>query len=124
MPRAFEFLERRTLMAAGHLDESFSGGIVRDNVSDTAGIADIVGDIAVDPQGRVVALGGILGDAEYGAVLVRCRADGSVDTTFGGGDGKVAVNPNSEMSDAAHAVRMQSDGKILVAGQYSYFDTA
>lgn len=71
--------------------------------------------MAVQPNGKVVVAGGsgrVGGDAsgrEFGAV-VRYKRDGSVDRSFGGGDG-VALLPQLQ---PLTAVTLQPDGKILV----------
>lgn len=48
--------------------------------------------------------------------LSRVNADGTLDTTYNT-DGKAFINFTDEGYDAAHAVAIQSDGKILVAGE-------
>ena len=47
--------------------------------------------------------------------LVLYNADGSLDTTFGGGDG-IAITSLTPGTDIANSVALQQDGKILVAG--------
>lgn len=46
---------------------------------------------------------------------MRYNVDGTLDTSFGGGDGIVTTAIGSG-DDEAHAVALQSDGRILVAG--------
>src|SRR5687767_9999966 len=92
---SIEALERRTLLAAGQLDPSFGdAGVV------TAPPA--IAPVAVLPQadGKVLVAGETIAtpglneppytQATYAAAIVRYNADGSLDTTFGGGDGFVA----------------------------------
>ena len=47
--------------------------------------------------------------------LVRYNANGTLDTSFGGGDGKVTT-PVGTSYDEGYSVALQPDGKIVVAG--------
>jgi uncharacterized delta-60 repeat protein len=100
---AFDF----TFNSSGYRYDGFSGGF------------DDLRAIALQPDGKIVAAGrtdNVVGSGTDFA-LVRYNADGSLDTTFGGGDGKVttAVGPGSNQ-DIAYAVAIQPDGKIVAAG--------
>ena len=48
----------------------------------------------------------------------KLRPDGSIDTSFGGGDGTFALLRN-DLGSAAHGMEIQNDGKIVVVG-YSF----
>jgi uncharacterized delta-60 repeat protein len=48
--------------------------------------------------------------------VVRLRVDGTLDPTFGGGDGKATVDFTPYADSASHLL-LQSDGKILIAGR-------
>lgn len=48
--------------------------------------------------------------------IVRLKSGGALDTTFGG-DGVVRVDGGSAATDAAHAVAIQPNGKIVVVGE-------
>ena len=110
-----EPLERRTLLSAGDLDTSFGGG---DGIAahPDAGHHVIAVATAVQPDGKVVVAGHKY-DPEEGDdfVLSRYHANGTVDTTFGGGDGRV-VTDFAGGSDVPAAVLFQPDGRIVVAG--------
>jgi len=69
--------------------------------------------IAIQQDGKVVVAGR---SSEHGGdfAVVRLDRDGALDTTFGSG-GKVAVDVGGG-SDTAHAIAVDPDGKILVAG--------
>jgi uncharacterized delta-60 repeat protein len=99
--------------AAGDLDPTFgSGGKV---VGDFGG-TDSAQDVALQPDGKIV-IAGKIGDTS-GAVdfgVARYNADGSLDTTFGGGTGGVTTDFDGQ-NDEARALALQPDGKILVAG--------
>jgi uncharacterized delta-60 repeat protein len=97
----------------GRLDPNFSsdGRVTTDF---TPGF-DFASDVAIQADGRMVAAGSTgegSGDPRF--ALGRYRTDGSLDPSFGG-DGRVLTQfPFGE--DIAHAVAIQEDGKIVVAG--------
>ena len=102
----------------GSLDSTFDGDGKANtdfNSSDDRAFALVIqgnGKIVVAGQSFVASsLGGNLDFA-----LVRYNADGSLDTTFGGGDGKVTTDLGVGETDAALAVALQTDGKIVAAG--------
>ena len=105
------FFSSTALAAGGDLDPSFgSGGKV---VTSMSGGTDTFLAVAVQPDGKIVAVG-------YGAgvatdtTLVRYNTNGTLDTTFNG-TGKV-VSDFGVNNDAATAVVIQPDGKIVIAG--------
>ena len=61
--------------------------------------------------------GTTLNGANYDFVIVRYNADGTLDTGFGT-DGKV-LTPVGTLTDEAHGIALQDDGKIVVAGYAS-----
>ncbi|MEQ1730686.1 MAG: hypothetical protein ABL982_20140, partial [Vicinamibacterales bacterium] len=85
------------------------------------GIATYPGGVglsgAMQPDGRIIVAGAGAG-APYDYEVVRFDADGKLDDTFGGGDGKVTISFGSS-SDLATSVVVQSDGRIVVAGYNS-----
>jgi uncharacterized delta-60 repeat protein len=92
---------------AGSLDPSFgNGGIVTANLDGAS-----ANGIAVQPDGKIVAVGG----RDDGFRLARYLADGAPDPSFGNG-GYVETNSASSPLSAATAVALQADGKIVVAG--------
>ncbi|MEU7121501.1 calcium-binding protein [Streptomyces zaomyceticus] len=98
----------------GSLDTGFgSGGLVR--VQEFGGSADGA-DVAVQPDGRIVAVGKGAGG---GFALVRLGTDGSLDPTLGG-DGAVVAGftPTSPQDGGgiARGMALQPDGKIVVVG--------
>jgi uncharacterized delta-60 repeat protein len=95
----------------GTLDTTFGGdGRVTTNV--TSG-EDRAGGVAIQTDGKIVAAGG----ADGWFALVRYKANGSLDSTFGG-DGKVTTNFTADF-DEAHAVAIQADGKAVATGEAS-----
>ena len=94
----------------GSLDLSFgSGGIV---TTDFGGFEEI-GSAAIQPDGKIVAVGRVLANSTSQFALARYKPDGSLDLTFSG-DGKIttAFAGYAELGD----VVLQPDGKIVVAG--------
>lgn len=103
---------------AGVLDTTFStdGKMLRSTSS-----AGGFGALKVLSDGRIVAVGvtnkGLPGDQ---FLIEKYTRTGAFDTTFGGGDGASVVGftfggePND---DAADAIGLQSDGKLVVAGR-------
>ena len=89
----------------GTLDSSFSGGIVTTAVGNRSGGAAV----ALQPDGKVV-VGGV---SDNNFAVVRYQDDGTLDTSFNG-TGIVTTSINIQAS--ATSVVLQSDGKIVVAG--------
>jgi uncharacterized delta-60 repeat protein len=103
----------------GSLDMSFNGdGIVTTPI---AGSSD-AHSIALQPDGKIV----VAGETDVGGykdfAVVRYDAAGSLDNTFGPvsfGQGGIVTTRVGGLSDYAYAVALQSDGKIVVAGNTS-----
>ena len=72
---------------------------------------DFAFSVAIQTDGKLVAIGGNSGDI----ALVRYNTDGSLDGTFGTG-GIVTTDINSGSNDLAYSVAIQPDGKIVVGG--------
>jgi len=99
--------------ANGALDTTFSGD---GKLTLPVGPGhDDANSIAIQTDGRIVVAGVSSNGTNDDFVLARFNADGSLDTTFGGGDG-VVVTPIGAGTDAGQSVAIQGDGKILVAG--------
>jgi uncharacterized delta-60 repeat protein len=93
----------------GSLDPTFGvGGIV---ITDLFGQADVLNDIAIDSNGRILAVG--KGGSDF--AVVRYNSDGSLDGGFGTG-GIVTTNFGAMIDSEARAVAIQSDTKIVAAG--------
>jgi len=71
--------------------------------------------VAVQPDGKLVAVGVAKTSRSGDFALARYNTNGSLDATFGTG-GKVTTDFNGN-DDAANAVVLQPDGKIVVAGE-------
>jgi uncharacterized delta-60 repeat protein len=98
----------------GSLDSGF-GGDGKVTTKLTAG-HDWVNALTIQPNGKIVAVGGSkpLNNNNAKFALVRYDSDGTLDGTFDG-DGKVTTNFTPGY-DYAEDVALQPDGKIVVAG--------
>ena len=104
--------------ADGKLDPSFGrGGTVLTDFGSWGGGAAV----AIDAHGKIV-VAGESGSDDF--ALARYSVDGSLDQSFGSG-GKVVTNfgstpvncpPCLPSSEEAHALAIQADGKLVVAG--------
>jgi uncharacterized delta-60 repeat protein len=104
--------------ADGTLDTDFGGG---DGIvtTDLGGAYDSARGLEVQPDGKIVLAGRM---REYGEpssdefAVARYDADGTLDSSFGGGDGKATADFNPE-GDEAGALVLLPDGKIVLAGR-------
>jgi uncharacterized delta-60 repeat protein len=107
----FERLESRQLMSAGDLDPTFGvGGKVL--AIDKVGFP--VADLAVQADGKIVVVGSIDGNF----AVRRLNANGTIDGSFGVA-GSIVRTDFGNFGEA-HAVAIQPDGKIIVAGQRGF----
>lgn len=108
----------------GTLDASFNhDGMVRTRFTPQF---DNLTDVAVQPDGKILAAGTAaywwveIPDAlEERAALARYDLDGTLDKTFGGGDGKVMTSfhsPRCGGSNESYGLALQPDGKIVEGG--------
>lgn len=99
--------------AAGDFDTTFS---LDGKTSDPIGVggSDVVRGTAIQTDGKIVAAGPVHFGTNYSCGVARYNSDGTFDTLFDG-DGKTVVQINSRFECVAVAI--QSDGKIVIAGQ-------
>jgi uncharacterized delta-60 repeat protein len=114
--------------ANGTLDRTFGGnGRVTTNFGPGNGIGssgassfEAATAVAIQADGKIVAVGYSnmrnTDFFDFDFALVRYHPDGSLDKTFGGGDGKVTTDMQHGSEDRAFAVAIQPNGKIVVAG--------
>ena len=99
----------------GTLDPTFgSGGRVTTDFGTSSGVTALV----LQPDGKLVAAGGIVidsGTPPTDFMLARYLPDGSLDVTFGTG-GQVVTDFDSGSSDRADALVLEPDGKLIAAG--------
>ena len=95
--------------STGQLDSSFgNGGKV---ITETQNVSALR-QIAIQSDGKIIAVGST---TVSDFAVVRYTTGGALDTTFGGGDG-IAITDFYNEADNATSVKLQSDGKIVVAG--------
>jgi uncharacterized delta-60 repeat protein len=97
----------------GSLDPSFDGD---GQVTTAVGASSRSYGVALQSDGKIVVAGSSDGDF----AVVRYNGNGSLDASFGA-DGKALA---SQGYDAAYGVAIQSDGKIVVAGEIGYIHAA
>ena len=99
--------------AQGDLDAAFgTGGIVITDFGDS----EWVNDLALLPDGKIVAVG----NTSLDFALARYNSDGSLDSSFGT-NGKVTTDFFG-YEDVSEAVAIQADGKLVVAGTAYHAD--
>ena len=113
----------------GSLDRSFGNGGI---VTTTFPEGSYASDVALQPDGKIVAAGTVFVDFIIGEssntdfALARYNPDGSADATFGNG-GQVSTDFVG-MEDDAFSVLIQPDGKIVAVGSANnpatYYDFA
>ena len=103
----------------GRLDPSFGGdGKV---TTDLTPAPDVAYDLAIQGDGKILAAGVAAKDGDAARfALVRYRSNGHLDPTFGQ-DGTVTTRPSDCVSQA-HAVAVQTDGRIVAAGSAGCID--
>jgi uncharacterized delta-60 repeat protein len=112
--------------ADGRLDLGFgSAGLV---TTDIATAADQARGVAIQSDGKIVVVGSAVvgrtanNNFNFDFALARYNTDGTLDNSFSG-DGKVTTDFNL-LTDIAHAVTVQSDGKIIVVGFAKFSEVA
>lgn len=98
---------------AGSLDTSFNATGYRITAVSTGSDGALAA--ATQSDGKIVVVGPAVVSGQEQFAVVRYNTDGSLDTTFGGGDGIVTTNATAN-PDQATSVALQSDGKIVVGG--------
>ena len=102
--------------AFGKIDSSFgTNGIATTDFNGDGGICFAS---VIQTDGKIVAVGTSSGNF----VIVRYNANGKIDKTFGV-KGILIADPAKNGYNSAQAVRLQSDGKIVVTGYSGYFGT-
>jgi uncharacterized delta-60 repeat protein len=114
------------------LDNNFgSGGIVTTDIipgvpDNYSSSNDNAYGLAIQPiDGKIVVVGNAFGPTtgfHSEVTLVRYNPDGSLDTDFG--TGGIVTNYIGNLNDDAYALAIQSDGKIVVAGDVQSDDGA
>lgn len=104
---------------SGVLDTSFNGSGKIITPFTGAGEGDVVHSVAVQGDGKIVVAGSTRVADGDDVALVRFTSSGSVDAGFGN-NGVAITNFSADAGpDSAYAVRVLSDGALLVAGDTS-----
>jgi uncharacterized delta-60 repeat protein len=107
------------LNADGSLDTSFDAdGIVKTPIGAGAAYPFAVG---IQTDGKIVVGGSSYNGSDSDLTAARYNPDGSLDTSFDG-DG-IVINTLEGYDDRAYALKIQPDGKIVLAGQRFFFNT-
>ncbi|MCY2954699.1 MAG: hypothetical protein NTU53_22435 [Planctomycetota bacterium] len=94
----------------GAIDMGFAGGETR---TAAGGDQEGVRNLAYQPaDGKIIAGG----SGNNAFTVIRYNTDGTLDPSFGGGDGIVQTNLFSDSDEDANSMVLQPDGKILVGG--------
>lgn len=101
----------------GSVDTTFgTDGVV---VTDTDARVEAAEDVAIQPDGKIVAVGTTGFNFSEVFTIARYNSDGSLDTSLDG-DGIVTAPLIESVSEEAHGVALQTDGKIVVAGERDF----
>lgn len=87
-----------------------------------------INDVTLQPDGKIIAVGGISYSSEAPSdfVVMRFNANGTLDTSFGPDRSGIvytdfSVPDSYDSNDYANSVTVDSQGRIAVAGEASYF---
>jgi uncharacterized delta-60 repeat protein len=109
-------LERFALaryLADGALDPAFgSGGRKTTRFGSDSSLARAA---ALQPDGRIVVVGGAFDGFDYNVAVARYSSAGSPDLSFSG-DGRLIIDLAIGQDDMAYDVAIQPDGRIVLAG--------
>ena len=115
------------LTPQGQLDTTFGAGGVA--TAQWYGSTDFATGVAVTADGKIVISGfaGLAGPVPGGDMsdmgVARFNADGTLDTSFGGGDGVAVVNVSYGLAggaDAAYGVALDAQGRVVLVGSINY----
>jgi uncharacterized delta-60 repeat protein len=104
------------LLADGAPDPSFGGGdgVVVISLPDSN---DEAWDLLLQPDGKIVVGGDVYPGGDPDVAVVRLEADGDLDPTFGGGDGRCDFSTATGIdTDTLHALVPVGDGAVIAAG--------
>jgi uncharacterized delta-60 repeat protein len=114
----------------GTLDTTFGGGdgyAILDIDGTASQTVERASDVAIQPDGKIVVVGEV-GDFEpdvsapVRVLVARINVDGSSDLSFGGTGFKQGGIGTAEYLFKGHAVALQSDGTIIVAGAETFYN--
>ena len=96
--------------AAADLDQTFgTNGVSVKAIGD----ASYFQDVALQPDAKIAGVGRNTSGANKQYLAARFNQDGTLDTTIGGGNGYITLNPGG-FDNYVKSVLIQPDGKILL----------
>jgi uncharacterized delta-60 repeat protein len=101
--------------APGGLDPTFAGGAGRTRVGRGPAF-EACEALVLTPDGRSVSVGSSQAGSERAIALIRRHVNGAPDPTFGTGGTVLTRVPGRTIF--GHAVALQADGKVVVAGEF------
>ncbi|HRK32187.1 MAG TPA: hypothetical protein PLD59_14065, partial [Tepidisphaeraceae bacterium] len=111
-----EFLESRRLLSAGDLDPTFSvDGLAAIDLPGSSNEFAAAAQVRAD--GRVVIAGRATVGTELDFFVAQLNASGTLDTSFGGGDGVTFID--FQVNDEATDLVIDDNGRIVVVGTSS-----
>jgi uncharacterized delta-60 repeat protein len=110
--------------ANGALDTTFNGSgytvLTLPGINYTSVLGYLSDRVAIQPDEKIVVLSNSQSiDLEYDMLVTRFSANGTLDTSFGGGTGYVRLDIDgaaSQTTELGRAVILQPDGKIVAVG--------
>src|SRR4051812_42979632 len=109
-----ETLETRSLLSAGNIDGSFGDhGLLLPKLPANS----FLEDVAMQFDGKVIAVGHAGSGTAAKILVARLNVDGSFDKTFAGTG--IFTKDVSSGFDGGFSIALQTDGKIVVAGEAS-----
>ncbi len=107
--------------ASGVLDTSFNSvGYTTIDLTSAAFTRENVTSFKLDSSGRILIVGTYTANTSSSdatdMLLVRLNPDGTLDTTFGGGDGFVTLDAGYSKLNTGEAIEIDGAGNIIVSG--------
>jgi uncharacterized delta-60 repeat protein len=103
----------------GSLDNTFgTSGTIREHISGGDKSGDRANSIALQSDGKIVAAGYSTTSSGPAFAIARFNTNGSFDSTYGTNGSTIShISGGGNSEDIANTVVIQSDGKIVAAGQ-------
>jgi len=110
----------------GIVDEGFGYNGIK--VLNYGGSSDYLSDIAVQPDGKIVAVGYTITGDKTKMIALRLNEDGSLDNTFSS-DGVTVIDYGTSINAWGTSLAILDDGKIIISGNiedspFTYVHTA
>jgi uncharacterized delta-60 repeat protein len=111
LPNEIQQTTLTRLLPDGAIDENFGnqGELIPDILAEELNISDA----AVTTDGKIVAVGTIFSNDNYGIIILKFEQDGTFDESFGNGGYRI-FNIGEEA--LLYSVKIKSDGKIITCG--------